>query len=225
MASRIIAIGDPHGCSKALDALLKACEPRQDDTVVVMGDFIDRGEDVPGVIDQLLALSETCDLIPLMGNHEEMLLGILGGQFADLAPWLSFGGKETLEGYGATTPWEIPPEHVQFMQSCRYWAEMDHHFFVHANYNERKKFPKMDATTLLWESLPQRMPGPHRSGKKAIVGHTSQKNGEILNLGYLLCIDTFCYGGGWLTAIDLTSGAFWQADVNGRIREAEEPPS
>ena len=111
------------------------------------------------------------------------------------------------------------------MQSCQYWAETDHHFFVHANYKERKQFQKTDPAILLWESLQQRMPGPHRSGKKVVVGHTSQKNGEILNLGYLLCIDTYCYGGGWLTALDLTSGAFWQADVNGRIREADAPPS
>ena len=34
-----------------------------------------------------------------------------------------------------------------------------------------------------------------------VVGHTEQRTGEILDLGFLKCIDTFCHGGGWLTAL------------------------
>ena len=34
------------------------------------------------------------------------------------------------------------------------------------------------------------MPGPHVSGKIAVVGHTPQP--EILNLGHLICLDTGC---------------------------------
>ena len=43
---------------------------------------------------------------------------------------------------------------------------------------------------LRWESLRETTPGPHESGKTVIVGHTSQKTGEILDLGHLKCIDT-----------------------------------
>ena len=53
----------------------------------------------------------------------------------------------------------------------------------------------------------------------AVVGHTSQKDGEILDLGHLLCLDTFCYGGGWLTLFDLNTGRSWQADAEGEIRD------
>ena len=73
--------------------------------------------------------------------------------------------------------------------------------------------------TLLWESLKVRQPGPHCSGKTAIVGHTSQKSGEILDLGHLKCIDTWCYGDGWLTALDVETGRVWQANKKGRIRD------
>ena len=38
------------------------------------------------------------------------------------------------------------------------------------------------------------------SGKTAIVGHTPTRSGEIFDVGYLKCLDTYCYGGGWLTA-------------------------
>jgi serine/threonine protein phosphatase 1 len=72
---------------------------------------------------------------------------------------------------------------------------------------------------LLWESLRDEIPGPHVSGKTVIVGHTSQKNGEILDLGHLKCLDTYCYGGGWLTAMEVYSGKIWQADREGNMRK------
>ena len=68
-------------------------------------------------------------------------------------------------------------------------------------------------------SLRDGIPGPHRSGKAVIVGHTSQKGGEVLDLGHVKCIDTFCYGGGWLTALDVHTGEVWQADRGGNMRE------
>jgi serine/threonine protein phosphatase 1 len=64
-------------------------------------------------------------------------------------------------------------------------------------------------------------PGPHESGKTVIVGHTSQKSGEILDLGHLVCIDTYCHGGSWLTALEVTTGQVWQANRNGELRPLE----
>ena len=71
---RIIAIGDIHGCSTALDAILRLVEPGPEDTVVTLGDYIDRGPDSKGVLDLLLRLKSRCHLVPLMGNHEEIML-------------------------------------------------------------------------------------------------------------------------------------------------------
>jgi serine/threonine protein phosphatase 1 len=62
------------------------------------------------------------------------------------------------------------------------------------------------------------VPDPHDNGKQAIVGHTSQKNGEVLDVGHLVCIDTYCWGGGWLTALDASSGQIWQANQQGQLR-------
>ena len=61
-------------------------------------------------------------------------------------------------------------------------------------------------------------PGPHESGKRVIVGHSSQKTGEILDLGHLKCSDTFCYGGGWLTALEVATDEVEQANREGSIR-------
>ena len=59
---------------------------------------------------------------------------------------------------------------------------------------------------------------PTEQLKIVIVGHTSQKSGEILDLGHLVCIDTYCHGGGWLTALDVQTEEVWQADLEGNMR-------
>ena len=63
---------------------------------------------------------------------------------------------------------------------------------------------------LLWTHLTDLRPQPHVSGKRVIVGHTPQKNGKILDFGHLVCLDTFCFGNGVLTAMDVHSNEVWQ---------------
>ena len=55
MPRRTIAIGDIHGCSRALDALIAAVGPTPADEIVTLGDYVDRGPDTPGVLDRLIA--------------------------------------------------------------------------------------------------------------------------------------------------------------------------
>ena len=55
---------------------------------------------------------------------------------------------------------------------------------------------------------------------KVIVGHTEQKNGEILDLGHLVCLDTACRSYGWLTLWDAATGQTWQASKWGVLRES-----
>src|SRR4051794_2061919 len=217
MASRTIAIGDIHGCSIALDALLDAIRPRPEDVIVTLGDYIDRGPDSRGVIDRLIDLGQRCRLVPLLGNHEEMLLDVRSGLHP--TTWLGMGGLATLDSYGPGRKLTlIPDEHYEFLEDCQDSYETDSHIFVHANYFPDIPMAEQPVGMLRWESLPDMTPGPHESGKTVIVGHTSQKGGEILDLGHLKCIDTYCYGGGWLTALDVKTGEVWQADREGKMR-------
>ena len=107
--------------------------------------------------------------------------------------------------------------HLDFLRSCRLFFETERHFLVHANYQANLPLDLQPRQVMLWPSLKDRQPGPHCSGKLAVVGHTAQKNGEILDLGYLKCIDTCCYGDGWLTAMELETGRLWQADKEGKL--------
>jgi serine/threonine protein phosphatase 1 len=217
MPSRTIAIGDVHGCSLALRALIEAIQPTADDTIVTLGDYVDRGPDSRGVIDFLLELQPRCRLISLMGNHEVMLLDAIEHS-TSLGPWLECGGVATVRSYGGKLT-NVPPEHVAFMQSARRYFETNTHFFVHANYAADVPLDEQPDYLLFWEHLHFHVPTPHDNGKIAVVGHTSQKKAEVLDLGHVVCVDTFCHGGGWLTALDVESGQVWQANRHGQLKE------
>lgn len=219
MPARTIAIGDIHGCSTALARLLEAIDPRPDDTVAVLGDYINRGTDSKGVLDQLIGLESRCRLVPLLGNHEEMLLGARNGR-SDFDFFLACGGITTLNCYGSNGQLDlIPRRHFDFLMRCRDYHESQQHIFLHANYKPDVPLERLDGHTLRWLSLRDHVPdAPHCSGKVAIVGHTPQRNGKVLDLGYLKCIDTGCCTGGWLTALDVESGQIWQASETGEMR-------
>ena len=214
---RTIAIGDIHGCSIALATLIEIIAPQPDDTVVPLGDYVDRGIDSRGVIDQLMALAGRCRLVPILGNHEEMLLHACGDVWS-FQFWMKCGGRVCLDSYGATGDVHlIPAEHRDFLRSCRTYFETERQFFVHASYRPDVPLEQLDIFTLYWSSLREYMPPmPHCSGKVAIVGHTPQP--EVLDLGYLKCIDTGCCYGGWLTALDVDSGQVWQVNERGEVR-------
>lgn len=217
---RTIAIGDIHGCSAALESLLVAIGPQADDLIVALGDYVDRGPDSRGVIDRLLALRDECELVTLMGNHEALMLAAIDRPFDDnLQFWLDCGGRETLASYGGVLE-DIPGEHEGFLRSLQLYHETENHFFVHANYIEDFDLEDQPTHRLLWEHLSYDIPPPHESGRVAVVGHTPQTSGKILDLGHIVCIDTACVMGGRLTAYDVDSTAIWQTDRDGNLCES-----
>jgi serine/threonine protein phosphatase 1 len=218
MPPRVIAIGDIHGCAAALRRMVELVAPTDEDTLVILGDAIDRGPDSRGVIDQLLALRENCRLVPILGNHEEMMLNFLDGR-PQPDNWLLCGGDATLKSYGGEQGGSIPPEHLSFVRTWQDFHETRSHFFAHGAYHPEQLFVEQRWQMWRWHSLRDMIPAAHVSGKTAVVGHTSLKDGEIMDLGHLLCIDTYCWGGGWLTALDTTTGQVWQVDRHGRVRE------
>ena len=82
MSERLIAIGDIHGCKTALECLLDSIHPTPEDTIVTLGDYVDRGPDSRGVIDRLIRLGGETRHLGLMGNHEEMMLEVVRHQAA-----------------------------------------------------------------------------------------------------------------------------------------------
>jgi serine/threonine protein phosphatase 1 len=219
---RTIAIGDIHGCPHAFEALLEQIVPAPADRIICLGDVIDHGRDTNLVIERLLALCRECTLVCVMGNHEEMLLAALANpRLKD--SWFMCGGVATLNSYRFCGDLDVLPEsHVEFIRTFLDYYETDEHIFTHANYEPDLPMTDHPAHVLRWSLLDDPVPRPHRSGKTVIVGHTEQKDGEVRDLGCVKCIDTYCHGYRWLTALDVHTGQMWQASRWGVLRDPDE---
>jgi len=216
MPPRTIAVGDVHGCSTALAALIQKLDIKRQDTLVTLGDYVNRGHDSKGVINQLLNLGNRCNHIPILGNHDATMLAALEDDGA-YRFFMEMGGVSTLQSYGDSERLDlVPAEHWEFLRRCKKSHETATHCFCHANYDPNVPLALQDDHHLLWLSLRDHIPGPHCSNKFAVVGHTSQSSGKVLDLGHLKCLDTGCCNGGWLTAMDVESGEIWQVDERGR---------
>ncbi len=211
---RRFVIGDVHGCSKALRTIVEKIAPTPEDLIVFLGDLIDRGPDSRGVIEFVLTLSQSTRVITIRGNHELMLMSVLQG--ADAEFWLQGGGAATLTSYGGSLN-RIPASHLEFFRSLREHYETEHELFVHAGYQPDVPAAKIDDAHRYWKHLVD-VPAPHCSGKRVFVGHTPQSSFNILNHGHIVCMDTYCFGGGWLTAMNLDTDEVIQADSHGHLR-------
>ncbi|MEM9586276.1 MAG: metallophosphoesterase family protein [Planctomycetota bacterium] len=218
---RQFAIGDIHGCAKALRALLESIDPQPEDEFVFLGDYIDRGPNSRDVIEQLIQLQQLSKVVALRGNHEIMMLGVvLGG--LDPKLWLASGGVATLSSYGGSLR-KLPASHLEFFQSLLPYHETDSQIFVHASYRHDRDMVDQDESDLYWTHL-MAPPPPHVSGKRVYVGHTPQTSGNVLDLGHLVCVDTYCFGRGYLTALETTRGDCYQFDASGFRRRASGIP-
>ena len=220
-AMRYLAIGDIHGCSQAFDQLLAVVQPQPEDIIITLGDYLNKGGDSKGVVERLIQLAQTHHLIPLKGNHEVQLLQARKHHFEHSSE-LQYLGIETLLSYSKPgqelTLNNIPESHWEFLEhSCLNSWETEHHIFVHANLDPKLPLKQQPESNLFWEKFTR--PSPHYSGKTMICGHSSQKNGQPVNLGYAICIDTWACGGGWLTCLDVYGGQVWQTNQQGQVKK------
>ncbi|MFM6194689.1 MAG: metallophosphoesterase family protein [Planktothrix sp.] len=219
---RMIAIADIHGCSMAWDTLLSLIQPQPDDLMITLGDYVDRGPDSHGVLERLITLHQTGRLVALRGNHEILMLEARNSP-QQFDAWCKFGGYETLASYPTRQTTKdlenIPPHHWEFLEkTCVNYWETENHIFVHGNVNPQLPLNQQSTQQLLTTKFYSAK--PHISGKTMICGHTRQTNGKPLNLGYAICIDTWVYGKGWLTGLDVNTGQIWQANQLGQSRTA-----
>jgi serine/threonine protein phosphatase 1 len=210
-------MGDIHGCSRPLEALLETLRLTPRDTLVTLGDYVNRGPASCSVLEALIALQAQTTLIAILGNHEEEMLAARHDRQA-LARWLAMGGEATLMSYGPDAQLaEIPPAHWQFIEAALPWWECGEFFFTHANYAPDLPLAEQSAVELRWLSLSDQPPRPHCSGKTAIVGHTPNLAGHVVDFGFLRCLDTGCGLGGRLTVMDVHSRQIWQCGEESEI--------
>lgn len=207
-----IAIGDIHGC---LDQLKELIEEKlaitENQRLIFLGDYIDRGPNSKGVIDYLIQLKNRYDCVFLMGNHEIMMLEYLS--FGTSKAWSLNGGEATLSSYSTAG---IPDSHLEFISSCPYYYDTPNFFFVHAGlkpyFSIVENLERFSPHDLTWERehlASEYVETQNYAWEKTVVcGHTPQASPLILNK--LICIDTGCVYNtssslGKLTAIRLPS--------------------
>jgi serine/threonine protein phosphatase 1 len=167
---RIFAIGDIHGRRDLLDQLLKQIAEHQkvspaDDTIVFLGDYVDRGSDTKGVIDLILSLPSIWNMVFLRGNHDQSLLDFLDDPLRYRA-WRNFGAPETLLSYGVRPPRfddanefararnelnrACPSSHLKFLNSLKLLYEDGDYLFVHAGIRPGIAIGQQSDEDLMW---------------------------------------------------------------------------
>jgi serine/threonine protein phosphatase 1 len=220
---RTFVIGDIHGCHQALVRLLEKIAPDPGrDTLVFLGDYIDRGPASREVITTILDLRRShARLITLMGNHEWMFLDYLAG--GDPGLFLAAGGIETLESYGIVTfgdPWTqeiLPADHRRFLEGLRPWWEDEAYIYVHAGLEPGVELAQQSTDWLLWARRGF-IDSAFDFGKRVVYGHTPwpEPRVETTKIG----IDTGAVYGGRLTCLVLPEMEF--VSVAGSVQAGRE---
>jgi serine/threonine protein phosphatase 1 len=191
-----------------LQNLLVQVAPTVHDQLVFLGDYVDRGPDSAGVIDDLLALRDRLpETVFLRGNHEEMLLDVLAGH--DPSIFLFNGGDQTIASYQAQGSWPPPVAHQDFMQNLRIIFETEQFIFVHAGLRPGIPVTEQQTDALLWIRN-EFLHSDYDWGKPVVFGHTPHR--EPLLETNRIGLDTGCVYGGHLTCCDLLTRRCWQSD-------------
>jgi serine/threonine protein phosphatase 1 len=185
---KTFVIGDIHGRRAQLSMLLEAL-PRDgaSDSLVFLGDLIDRGPDAPGVVSDILGLQRANPqrVITLRGNHEQMMLDFID---EDSRLWLSpvTGGEQTFQQYTEQPlrvemeedfeqarrriKESVPADQLEFLRSMPLYHEDDYALYVHAGLDQGKHPRDTDAHQLLW-TRDVEFYKKYR-GKPCVFGHT-----------------------------------------------------
>jgi serine/threonine protein phosphatase 1 len=185
---KTFVVGDIHGRCAQLYTLLEML-PRDEasDTLVFLGDLIDRGFDAPGCVDHVIKLCHGNPerVICLRGNHEQMMLDFIDGT-ANIWVTPVTGGERTFEQYTgrlllasteqeldqarSTIAGSVPAEHLDFFRRMPFYHEDDYALYVHAGLDQGKHPRDSRPQSLLW-SRDMDFYKNYR-GKPCVFGHT-----------------------------------------------------
>lgn len=227
-AHRAYAIGDIHGRLDLLDQLLEqverdnAARSRAETHLVFLGDLIDRGPSSCQVVERLRTYRPRgMSTVFLIGNHEEVLLRLLGGEKGLWTSWLQFGGAECLRSYGVDVEkvareeeagalrqiaTAIPSEHAEFLRSFADTFRFGDYLFVHAGIRPGVELDAQKAIDLRWIRHPF-LEDESDHGMTVVHGHTISP--AIEERPNRIGIDTGAYRTGVLTALGIEGAERW----------------
>lgn len=225
---RAYAVGDVHGRADLLAPMLDWIREDSDSRggypevhVVFLGDLIDRGPDSAAVVSMLASGRAAFGQRHFIrGNHEQVLLDILDGDWARMDDWLAVGGVETVASYGVDPALylrdpaafqravrdAIPSLHVAFLRRMQSWVQLGDYLFVHAGIRPGVPLDQQSERDLRWirrDFLRSRVD----HGMMVVHGHTISDSVDFRpnRIG----IDTGAYGSHRLSVLGLEADRRW----------------
>ncbi len=219
---RVYAIGDIHGRCDLLEQLHAAIvadaekAKLKQQTIVYLGDYVDRGDRSFDVVDLLASRTlPGSSAVYLRGNHEDMMLAFLEGPPEPL--WLLNGGGATLQSYGVAFDWAdsivgeledlrrqlqavLPQSHRRFFADLGLSYVCGDYLFVHAGVRPGRSLELQLPRDLMWIRSPF-LNSEADFGKRVVHGHTIVRSPEVKpnRIG----IDTGAFHTGCLTCLVL----------------------
>lgn len=225
----IYAIGDVHGSLHMLNEVLALVKqdakhsgvdrPR----LVILGDYIDRGEYSKEIIDLFMSIgfNQDFDATILLGNHEDALLKSVAGNYSLFEKWLHWGGAETVESYGVQFGRDslkkifnlfraaMPLAHIDFLKKRPLTHLHENWLFVHAGVRPSVHAALQKRNDLLWIGN-DFLDHKDDLGVGAVVvhGHSVTATREVEIFANRIAIDTGAgFPNGKLSAVRLENGA------------------
>jgi serine/threonine protein phosphatase 1 len=182
-------IGDIHGCLKTFRCMVtEKLRLTREDTLFLLGDYIDRGTDSKGVLDFIMEMQANgYNVRPIMGNHEYMMLKSLGDE-EEFVKWKKNGSLQTLMSFGIPEEQaiefesvnKVPGEYIGFLSDLNFYEETDDFYFVHAGLGKGVENPTDDLETLFW-SRKELYNRALLKGRILIHGHTPVTKVSIMD--------------------------------------------
>ena len=197
----IFSIGDIHGCLKQLISLQKKIIntksfKKDNDLLIYLGDYIDRGPHSKIVINQIIKLQkENIKSIFLMGNHEQVMIDFLFNKINNLRYWLSLGADQTFRSYDIEVAEfikdgfgdkiieklrnvflnQLTEKHIHFLKNLKLSYTLGKYLFVHAGVNPEKSILEQNKEDFLWSRSEKFFDKNFKFEKIIVHGHTPEK--------------------------------------------------
>ncbi len=146
------AIGDIHGCARTFEALLHEIDLQKEDQLFLLGDYINKGPDSLGVLDQIILLQKNgYQIHPIRGNHEQIFLDFYEKKRAAQKHKKTFNLRKKMLVPELIGEDDLPiPRYLKFIQKLPYYCETADFFTVHTNFNFRSKKPFHETESMLY---------------------------------------------------------------------------